>query len=295
MSAFFQRGKCRCVISFMRNNSESRNLTTQNAFISSISAFLQTETVLIQCKRFRGKINIQRPRPPFYTRKLYNAVTEPVYPFKTAVDLCQEKRTAQKAQKQLTLEEGLHPYQKILAKELGDEFGSAKMVLLCQKNSMDAFEFFNFRVAMHKKNIKTKASGRKLIHAAIKDTKYSSMLPLLMQTPHNCILFSDEWNVDDALKILKKSTKVILLAGSLGDHYMSKTQLENYANLPDLTTLRAQFVATLNAAGGQLYNNLQTHQSNFVYMLDAHADALKSQTKSNDADSTKTDANDKEI
>lgn len=258
----------------------------------SLPAFLQTENVLIQCKRFRGKINIQRPRPPFYTRKLFNAVTEPIYPFKTAVDLCHEKRTERKALKQLTIEDALHPYQKILAKELADVFDAANMVLLCQKNSMDAFDFFNFRVAMHKKNIRTKATGRKLLNAAIKDTKYSAMLPILMQTSHNCLLFSGEWNVDDALKVLKKTPKVILLAGSLGDHYMSKSQLENYANLPDLTTLRAQFVATLNAAGGQLYNHLQAHQSNFVYMLDAHADALKNQTKPNDADSQKGDAND---
>lgn len=222
---------------------------------------------------------------------MFNAVTEPIYPFKTAVDLCHQKQASQKARERLTIEEALNPYEKILAKELGDVFSSAKMVLLCQKNSMDAFDFFNFRVALHKKNIKTKVMSRKLIQAAIEDTKYSTMLPLLMQTQHNCMLFSDEWNVDDVLKILKKTPKVILLAGSLGDQYMSKTQLENYANLPDLTTLRAQFVATLNAAGGQLYNHLQAHQSNFAYMLDAHADALKNQTKNTDTNSTKEDTN----
>lgn len=254
------------------------------------TAFLQTENVLVQCKRFRGKINIQRPRPPFYTRKLFNAVTKPIYPYKTAIDKCIEKRETFKASKELSLEETLHPYQKILAKELADTFNTAKMVLLCQKNSMDAFDFFNFRVALHKKNISTKVPSRKLIRAAIKDTKYNVMLPLLMQTAHNCILFGNEWNVDDVLKIMKKTPKMILLGGSLGDHYMSKTQLENYANLPDLTTLRAQFAATLNAAGGQIYNHLQAHQSNFVYMLDSHADALKNQNKI-DTDASKGDAN----
>lgn len=242
---------------------------------------------MVQCKRFRGgKINIQRPRPPFYTRKLFNAVTEPIYPFKTAVDLCHEKQADYAAYKALTVEQSLHPYEKILARELTDTFMSANMVLLCQKNSMDAFDFFNFRVALHRKKIQTKISSRKLIQAAIEDTKYSAMLPLLMQTPYNCLLFGEEWNVDDVLKILKKTPKVILLAGSLGDHYMSRSQLENYAKLPDLTTLRAQFAATLNAAGGQLYNHLQAHQSNFVYMLDAHADALKNQTKTTDSNTT---------
>lgn len=248
--------------------------------------------MLVQCKRFRGKINIQRPRPPFYTRKLFNAVTEPIYPFKSAVDLCNETRAERAAEQQLSLEEDLHPYEKILAKELADAFDAAKMVLLCQKNSIVEFDFFNFRVAMHRANIKTKVQNRKLIRAAIEDTKYSVMLPILMQTPYNCILMGEEWNVDDALKILKKTPKVLLLAGWLGDHYMSKTQLENYAKLPDLTTLRAQFAATLNTAGGQLYNHLQAHQSNFAYMLDAHADALKNQqNKNTDTNSNNDDTN----
>ncbi|XP_055304138.1 39S ribosomal protein L10, mitochondrial [Sitodiplosis mosellana] len=236
---------------------------------------LHSENILVQCKRYGSKINIQRPRPPHYTRKLFNAVTEPVYPRRTAIDLCQEKLALQQLEKQHREQNVLHPYEGILAKELFSFFDSAKMILICHKNSMDGFEFFNFKVAMHKKNIKTKIMSRKIIKGAIGDTKFNAMLPLLMDTPYSCMLFSDEWNVNDALAVLKKTPKVILLAGTLGDRYMSRNELENYAKLPDLTTVRAQFVATMNSVGGQLTNHLQAHQSNFAYMLDAHADALK--------------------
>lgn len=169
----------------------------------------------------------------------------------------------------------LHPYENILAKELFAFFDSAKMILICHKNSMDALEYFNFKVAMHKKNIKTKIYHQKIIKGAIEDTKFNAMLPLLTNSPYTCMLFSDEWNVNDVLTVLKKTPKIILLAGALGDRYMSRNELENYAKLPDLSIVRAQFVATINSVGGQLTNHLQAHQSNFAYMLDAHANALK--------------------
>lgn len=140
---------------------------------------------------------------------------------------------------------------------------------------MSAYDYFKFKVDCHKRNVKCKVFGRKVIRKAIGDTRFKAMLPILTQTPHSCMLFGDEWNVDEMLKVFRKTPKVLLLAGSLGDRFMSRAELEAFANLPDLTTARAQFVATLNSVGGQLTNHLQSHQSNFCYMLDAHADALK--------------------
>lgn len=243
---------------------------------------LQTKMVLVQCKRYGSKINIQRPRPPHYTRKLFNAVTEPIYPRKTAIDFCHKKQALNKLKKEHGESNVLHPYASILAKELYAFFDSAQMILICQKNSMDSFEFFNFKVAMHKKNVKTKVYGRIIIKGAIKNTKFDPMLPLLQQTSYNCMLFSDEWNIKDVLAVLKKFPKVLLLAGTLGDRYMSRNELENYAKLPDLQIARAQFVATMNSVGGQIKNHLQAHQSNFAYMLDAHAEALKNSSTGHD-------------
>lgn len=211
-----------------------------------------------------------------------------MYPRKSAVEFCHEKKAQRDLQKQLQGKNELHPYERILANELFGCFDAAKMILICQKNSMDSFEYFNFRVALHKKNIKTKINGRKVIKAALSDTKFGAMLPLLNQTPFNCMLFSDEWNVKDALGVLKKTPKMLLLAGSLGDRFMSRNELENFAKLPDLDIVRAQFVATMESVGGQLTNHLQAHQSNLAYMLDAHAEALKN-TSSNTSTSSSAD------
>lgn len=229
----------------------------------------------MQCKRFRGKINVQNPRKPHYERALWDAVTKPRYPQVTAVDRCQRKMEMKQLKRESDIKKELHPYEAILTRELFEFFDKAQMILICQKNSIDAYEFFKFRVECHRQKVKTCIYNRKIVSNAIKDTRFQAMLPLIMETPYNCILFGEEWNVGSLLKIFKKTPKILLLAGSLGDRYMSRAELEHFATLPDLTTVRAQFVATLNSVGCQLTNNLQSHQSNLCQLLDSHGDILK--------------------
>lgn len=229
----------------------------------------------MQSKRFRGKINVQKPRKPHFERALWEAVTRPRYPKVSAVDLCQRKMGMKQLEEESEMKKELHPYEAILTRELFEYFDKAQMILICQKNSMDAYEYFKFRVECHKRKVKAFVYNRKIIKNAIQDTRYQTMLPLLLETPYNCLLFGEEWNVESLLKVFKKTPKMLLLAGSLGDRYMSRAELEHFAALPDLTTLRAQFAETLNSAGGQLTNLLQSHQSNLCQLLDSHADILK--------------------
>lgn len=207
---------------------------------------------------------------------MYDAVAEPRYPRQTAVEECQEQQRIKRLEAISGAANQLHPYEEIQARELYECFDTAKMILICQKNSLTAYEYFKFKVDCHKKNAKCKVYNRQVIRKSIKDTRFAAMIPILTATQYSCMLFSDEWNVGEMLKIFKKTPKVLLLAGSLGDRFMSRAELEHFAQLPDITTVRAQFVATLNSVGGQLTNHLQSHQSNLCYMLDAHADVLKS-------------------
>lgn len=87
------------------------------------------------------------------------------------------------------------------------------MILICQKNSMNAYEFFKFRVACKEQNALCKVYGRKIITNAISGTKFEPMNALLRQTAHNCMLFGNDWNVSEMLKVLRKHPKIILLAG----------------------------------------------------------------------------------
>lgn len=231
---------------------------------------LQSENVLVQTKRFRGKINIQRPKPPHYERALFNAVTQPIYEKIPLVVECREKEM-EKWQRG-KFERAAHPYEKILATELYEAFETSEMVLICQKNAIKSFDFFQFKVALHKKDVKLKVSGPQVLKTALKDTKYDNLHKIL--NLNCCMLFGNASSVVDILKILRKWPQIILLAGTMSDRILSKNQLVEYSQLPDLQTVRAQFAATLNTSGGQILNNLQAHQSNLCYMLDAHAKAL---------------------
>lgn len=258
-------------------------------FPSYSTAFLLPENLLVAGRRFRSgrpKTLVKWQRPAHYEKALFQAVTKPVYPYISAVDRCQREQR----EKQLeTLNPARpHEFAQIQANELYRWFDESNTILLCHMNSMKAMEYFNFRVACHKKDITTKIYSRSVIKLALENTGFESMLPVLVATEHSCMLFSNERNVGEVLKITKRIPKVVLLCGAIDNRFMSRNELEHYASLPDKTTVQAQFVATLNSIGGQLVSNLQAHQSNLCYMLDARADALKTPTTNTDADAAKS-------
>lgn len=232
---------------------------------------MQAENLMIQCKRYR-KVNVQRPRKPHYARALFEAVTTPIYEKTRIIDDCRLKQESKLLGPKKERE--VHPYLAILAKELREFFETSNMTLICHRNSINSFDYFNFRVALHKNDIQCKVYGKAIVNEAIKTTKYRAILPLFESS--NCIIFASEPKIAETLKILRKNPRIILLGGILEDRIMSKNELVNYSKLPDLQIVRAQFAATLQTAGGQILNNLQAHQSNLCYLLDAHAKALAS-------------------
>lgn len=148
-------------------------------------------------------------------------------------------------------------------------FNHSQLVGIFHLNSITAEELFKTRVALHKENIQFKAYGKRVMNLAIKGTKYENVLPLF--EAKNCIVFSTEPKLKQLLKITKKVPQMILLAGILENRIMSRTELTQFAALPDLTTARAQFVGVLNSIGGGLVNNLECHQKQLVNILETHA------------------------
>jgi len=233
-------------------------------------AFLQVQNILVQCKRFRGKINIQRPRPPHYQRALFNAVTTPIYEKIPMTVQCRAREEAFLTREKREAES--HPYQKILARELLECFERSNMTLVCHKNPIKAYDMFKFRVLLHKKEIQCKVYGKKIVKEALSNTKYETLLPLFNVS--NCILFASEPKVNDVLKLLRKAPQIILLGGIVDNQLLSKNELVSYSQLPNLAIVQAQFAANLHLAGGSILNKLQAHQSNLCYLLDAHAKGL---------------------
>lgn len=184
----------------------------------NVSVFQITpNTILYQQKRFRGKINIQRPRATHYLRALVNEFLTPHYPSpnqdKKLEELCYN---ATKAAKKKDEEEEYNPYQRIIAREVRNWFDNSKMVAICHQNSMSGEEEFEFRVLLKKVNMYYKRYSKKIMKLALKDSPYMATLPLY--STHFSIVFGYDANVAAFEKINRKFPQVILL----GKQYLRK-------------------------------------------------------------------------
>ncbi|XP_070509184.1 large ribosomal subunit protein uL10m [Chironomus tepperi] len=238
------------------------------------NSFLTAQLPNLAFKRFRGKINIQRPKQPHFHRALILAMTKPIYPKKERVIPCplDESKFKKKAVE-------VNPYEVILAKEARNWFDQSKMVGIVHINPINGEEFFKAAVALHKQGMKIKKYGNSLLKLAVQDTKYECILELNQNKFFSTgFIFCTEHNkVNTMLKVLKKIPQMTLLCGIAEGQLLSKNEFIAYGNMPDIQIVRSQFVNVLNLAGSQLVQNLQSHQTNLVNILDAH---VRENTKS---------------
>lgn len=264
-----------------------KNAFQNNAFLLeyllfSLAVLLEIQSPVLQFKRFRGKINIQRPRKPHYDRALFNAVTKPVYPRSKLTEECFQWH--QKAAVIRT--DKVNPYEQIIAKEAANWFAHSKFVAIFHVNSILADDMFKARVSLFKQNMHVKVYGRSILQQALGDTKFKAILPLF--EAKNCIVFSPDQKLQQLLKIVKKIPQLTLLAGIVENRLLSKTELTNFAALPTIDVARAQLVAVLqNAGGNNIVNSLQTHQTNLCQALDAYAKSEDKTSETSDSSSEK--------
>lgn len=236
------------------------------------AAFLQAKSLSVQCVRYRGKINIQRPREPCYEKARIIKATRPTMapnPFNyRCVKAVKSKETV------------VNPYHQIIAREVRERFESAQLIVFFHKNPIKGETDFNARVAFHKQGMQLKSYGSTILRLALADTKFVSVLPLFASPSY--VVFSPEPKIAEVFKTVKKFPQLILLAGVAHDRYLSKNELEALARMPSIDMVRAQFAAVLDSVGGQLVRDLQAHQTNFVGLLDQHAKSVNQTTSVED-------------
>uniref|UniRef100_A0A0K8TRT9 Large ribosomal subunit protein uL10m n=1 Tax=Tabanus bromius TaxID=304241 RepID=A0A0K8TRT9_TABBR len=241
------------------------------------NALLQTRLPMIELKRFRAKINIQRPRQPHYERARVIAVTTPIYKEKPKDRHCFDDS-------HLTFKKKMeNPYNDIIAKEALNWFNHSQMIAFFHLNSITADDHFKARVAFHKHNMHLKSYGKKITTKAVKGTKYEAILPLFES--NHCIVFSPQQNVAQLLRIVKKIPQMILIGGIVEDTLMSKNEFTKFATMPSLQQAQAELVSTLNQACAIVSNDLEAHQKQLVNMLDAYAKSGES-SRNTDGPST---------
>ncbi|XP_020711247.2 39S ribosomal protein L10, mitochondrial [Athalia rosae] len=220
---------------------------------------LPPRQLIVQPKRFRGKINIQKPKPPHYERARVMKFVEPVYASwkrgKSLDELC-------KKPDQVGFPKPDNPLERIIAREAYNWLSSSRMVAFFHLNPMTTDDRFKLAVALKKVNMYIKVYGRDTLAIAVENTPYKAILQLFIS--HNIIVFSPEPNVKQLLKIVRKVPSVVLMAGILDGKFVDKKEFVNYASLGDLTAVRTGLVQVLQNAGGVNLNRQLTHHQSLL-------------------------------
>ncbi|CAG9865372.1 unnamed protein product [Phyllotreta striolata] len=242
------------------------------AFISR-RALLETVTPVFQCKRFRGKINVQKPKPPHFVKATYLSLAKPWFinpkKDKAPIELC--NLLNHKYDKH---EEEENMYAKLLGRELYKDFANSKMILFYHHNSIKSDEFYKYFALFKRQNMDLKKIGKQVLTLAVTGTRFEPVLDFYL-TANNMILFSPEPAIDTVLKINKKCPRLVLLTGIYENQLLSKDDLEKYSKIPNIQAAQAELVQTMNALGSKLVTDLNAHQTNLVGNLESRIKQLE--------------------
>lgn len=170
------------------------------------SAILQPRAAFTIAKRFRGKINIQRPRAPHFERQLLVDLAKPVHaPPKWTLPeivICEKEKTS--SRKEID-----NPFERILARECLNWFNTSKMVVFIHLNSISMEEKTPIFATLAKNNMHLRCYGKKIISMATKETRYEAVNHLFIS--HQNIIFGQPENAAKLFKILKKTPQLVVM------------------------------------------------------------------------------------
>ncbi|XP_066253485.1 large ribosomal subunit protein uL10m [Euwallacea similis] len=225
---------------------------------------------LLQFKRFRGKINIQRPRPPHFEKAKFLALTKPIIQVKSkkVLQLCTNtKPSSHKTQSEENI------YQGLIAKELRQRFENSKLIAFCHLNPMLKDQTFNAFVAFYKEKMHFERYGKETVRLAVTGTPFEIVRKLFMS--QTTIIFSPEPHLKTLLRILKKFPELVLMAGIYENRFLSKDELVKFSKIPNLQAAQNELVYSLNSVGAQVVRNLNSHQITLVSHLEQRVAQLE--------------------
>lgn len=158
-------------------------------------------------RRFRGKVNVRKPRAFHFQKALYLEFAKPWFlstkKGKTATELCRGQVEEKKKDDE-------NPLQRFIAQDLYDYFKKSKLVVFYHHNPATGNdEEFRAFAMFKKENMHFKKYGRKTMAMAIQGTPYEAVLDFYVS--QNIILFSPEPDIKKVLKISKKFPHIVIL------------------------------------------------------------------------------------
>ncbi|XP_049870364.1 39S ribosomal protein L10, mitochondrial [Pectinophora gossypiella] len=231
-------------------------------------SLLQTQVTFLISKRFRGKINIQKPRKPHFERQLLVDFTKPVYSIPKSK--LPDYALCDRGEKIEYVKVVDNPFERILARECLDWFNKSKMVVFLHLNAISMEDKTPVFAALRKNNMHLRTYGKKIVSMATKGTRYEAVNHLF--TSHQNIIFGQPENAAKMFKILKKSPQLVVMAGIIQDRLMSKNELVEFSQLPSLDVARSQLCSVLDSAGSSLVGQLTKAQQSLVSNLEQHVE-----------------------
>lgn len=166
----------------------------------------ETISCLKDFRRFRGKVNVRKPKAPHFQKALYFELAKPWFlssrKDKTVTELCKGYIEEKEVEPE-------NPLQRFVAQDLYKYFTKSKLVIFFHQNPGSADNEFKAYAMFKKENMHYERFGKKTLEMAVKGTPYEAVLDFYVS--HNMILFSSEPDIKKVLKISKKFPHIVML------------------------------------------------------------------------------------
>jgi len=217
-----------------------------------------TSNVCARTIKYTYKPILWKRYPPHPERAKMLEISRPMFPELDTLhpgDTC-PKREAEKPQfSTVAILEGL------FAKKVEGELEGSKFILFCHANPTKGKEVNMLKLQFLKIGIQTLRYNNNILKRALRGAGMEAATHFTQGAVYqNVILICPEIKVKEALRILKKTQKLIPMAGVIHNRLLSHEELEAYSALPEKTTLLAQFCATLDSAASSLTRTLGQQQ-----------------------------------
>lgn len=164
---------------------------------------------VLQLKRLRSKINIQKPKPPHHEKAKFLTITQPFL-----INPIMDKHPAELCKKDINLyqKDDYNPFKQIIAEELLKWFQNSRLIAFYHMNPMTSHQQSKAFLLFKKQGMHFKSYGKSTMELALKGTPYEAVLSLFVS--RNMTVFSRNPEIKPLLKVTKKFPELILL-GSL--------------------------------------------------------------------------------
>ena len=167
----------------------------------------------------------------------------------------------------------MRPEKKFLVQEATEYLNRSDFFFLTDYKCIDAEETTELRQLLSERGAEFHVVKNSSLRLATKEKEMDAFGEHL--TGHTAIVFGGE-DASSVAKVLgeyfKKSDKVSVKAGALGDRVLTADEVKQLAKLPGLESLRAQLLSLLNTSASQLLSVMSAPARGFVTVLKAKAD-----------------------